>query len=104
MDSLTVTLVFYGASTLALLLGLVIGSHLRQPIRFRHNHRPRGTPENTPVASKGPLTETELRRAETDIREKLAMTGLSADRIEVVAREMIGKGKNMMGQIGGERP
>ncbi len=99
MDSLTVTLIFYGASAAALLIGVVIGSHLRAPIRFRRNRRSRGAPDYTPVASKLPVKPEDTEAA---MRDLLAQRGLSAERIDASVREINSEGAAMLGRI--ERP
>ncbi len=99
MDSLAVTLIFYGASAAALLIGVVIGSHLRAPIRFRRNRRSRGAADYTPVASKLPVKPEDTEAA---MRDRLAQRGLSAERIDAAVREINSEGAAMLGRI--ERP
>ncbi len=99
MDNLTVTLIFYGASAAALLIGVVIGSHLRAPIRFRRNRRSRGASDYTPVASKLPVKPEDTEAA---MRDRLAQRGLSAERIDAAVREINSEGAAMLSRI--ERP
>ena len=100
---LIITLAFYVVSALALLIGVVIGSHLRQPIRLRR--RRSSNPDYVPAPSKGSLTDKELHLEEDDIKAVLGEMGHPADRAAVIAREISSKGDSMLRKIGGgKRP
>ncbi len=100
---LAVTLIFYGASALALAAGIVIGSHLRQPIRLRR--RRSGNPQYIPAPSEGPLSADRVQLEEDDIRGVLGKMGHSTEEAARIAREIASKGNSVLRTIGGgERP
>ncbi len=100
---LAVTLIFYGASALALTAGIIIGSHLRQPIRLRR--RRSSNPKSIPAPSEGPLSADRVKLEEDDIRGVLGQMGHSTEEAARIAREMASKGKSLLRTIGGgERP